>query len=180
MPSIGVSVAVFNEGKVLLTRRKDFPVWCLPGGGINAGETAAHAAIRETLEETGVEVKLTRLVGVYSRPNWWDGGDHSIVFIAEPIGGALVKMTNETVDATFFPVDQLPTDIFWWHAQRILDADAGLTGVVRTQDIRPLTKYGRDSLVQAIEDGEISVDEVLGLVAGSPRHNLQTLDVKGR
>jgi 8-oxo-dGTP diphosphatase len=102
MPSFGVNIAIFKEGKVLLTKRDDFPVWCLPGGSIDSGETIAQAAIREACEETGFEVKLTRLVGLYSRPNWVLEGSHAVLFTAEVIGGNLIKETQETIDAGFF------------------------------------------------------------------------------
>jgi hypothetical protein len=48
MPGIAVNVAVIQEGKVLLTKREDFEVWCLPSGGVEDGESLAEAALRET------------------------------------------------------------------------------------------------------------------------------------
>ncbi len=62
---LGVTVAVIDEDRILLTKREDFEVWCLPGGGVDPGESVAQAAIREAREETGLEVQLTRLVGIY-------------------------------------------------------------------------------------------------------------------
>ncbi len=67
MPGLAVNVAVIHEGKILLTKREDFETWILPSGGVEEGESLAQAAIRETKEETGLDVELTRLVGVYSR-----------------------------------------------------------------------------------------------------------------
>jgi 8-oxo-dGTP diphosphatase len=60
-PHVGVSVAVFREGRVLLTTRTQPPfvgLFTLPGGHIESGETASHAALRELQEETGVKAKL--------------------------------------------------------------------------------------------------------------------------
>ena len=102
MPTFGVCIATIRDGQILLTQRSDFPVWCLPGGAVDDGESLAQAAIREAREETGVDVELTRLVGVYSRPNWRYGGDHSVLFAARPVGGELQIVTNETVDAGYF------------------------------------------------------------------------------
>ena len=69
MPTLGVNVAILDENhRLLLTRREDFDVWCLPGGGVEPGETLTQAARREAEEETGLQVRLTHLVGVYSRP----------------------------------------------------------------------------------------------------------------
>jgi len=94
MPTFGVSVAVIQNGQILLTQRSDLPIWVLPGGAVDDGESLAQAAIRETREETGLEVELTRLVGVYSRPHWRNDGDHSTLFAARPIGGNLQTVTN--------------------------------------------------------------------------------------
>ncbi len=49
---VGVCVAIIENEQILLTKRKDFEVWCLPGGHVDAGETVAQAAVREAFEET--------------------------------------------------------------------------------------------------------------------------------
>jgi len=54
MPNVGVEVVVMDDGKVLLLRRRDFDVWGLPGGYVDAGESIAEAALREVGEETGL------------------------------------------------------------------------------------------------------------------------------
>jgi 8-oxo-dGTP pyrophosphatase MutT (NUDIX family) len=67
------SVALRDEqGRVLLARHAEGDVWLLPGGGIEPGETPADAAVREMWEETGLLVRLTRLVGVFG------GSEHII------------------------------------------------------------------------------------------------------
>ena len=73
MAGFGVNIAILKDGKILLTKREDFEVWCLPGGIVEPGESVVEAAVREAREETGLEVGLTRLVEIYSRPNWRDG-----------------------------------------------------------------------------------------------------------
>lgn len=70
MPVFGATVAIFANKHVLLTKRDDWAVWCLPGGGLEVGELFAQAAIREAFEETGLHIQLTGLIGVYSRPHW--------------------------------------------------------------------------------------------------------------
>jgi hypothetical protein len=61
-PAVGATVAILRDGKLLLTRREDFEVWCLPGGCVDEDESLADAARREAEEETGLKVRLTRLV----------------------------------------------------------------------------------------------------------------------
>jgi ADP-ribose pyrophosphatase YjhB (NUDIX family) len=64
-----VNVAVVNEaGDLLLIRRADNGNWALPGGAIDLGESVAQAAVRGTLEETGIECEVTGIVGIYSDP----------------------------------------------------------------------------------------------------------------
>jgi ADP-ribose pyrophosphatase YjhB (NUDIX family) len=179
MPGLGVSVAVFEGARVLLTRREDMPVWCLPSGGVEDGESVAEAATRETLEETGIQVKLVSLVGVYSRPNWWNGGTHGILFRAVPLAGDIVTTTNETVDARYFAVNELPDDLLWWHAQRIEDAYAGRSGVVMVQDSRPVVDGGRQALARAIAVGDVSKEEFLSATAGRPPAGQQRVELEG-
>jgi ADP-ribose pyrophosphatase YjhB (NUDIX family) len=88
MSFLTVCVVVINEEKALLTKRDDFHVWCLPSGGVEDGETVVDAAVRETKEETGLEVKITRLVGIYSRPADTPLG-HAVVFTTIPVGQTL-------------------------------------------------------------------------------------------
>lgn len=123
MPSLGVNVVLFKNKQVLLTKRSDLPIWCLPGGHVEAGESIVEAAIREVKEETGMEVSLVRMLGVYSRPDWGSiGGDHGIVFIGEIKEGTLIQSTDETEDADFFDIEALPEKLDWWDRMRIQDA----------------------------------------------------------
>jgi ADP-ribose pyrophosphatase YjhB (NUDIX family) len=136
MVDLGVNIAIIQSGEILLTKREDFEVWCLPGGAVDKGESIAQAAIREAYEETGLEVELTRLVGIYSRPGWPDAGAHIISFTARPIGGELKPDPHEVIEMGYFGPDKLPQDMLWWHKQRILDALNGIGGgVVWSQEI---------------------------------------------
>ncbi|PJF32668.1 MAG: NUDIX hydrolase, partial [Phototrophicales bacterium] len=53
MTMIGANIAIIRDNKILLTKREDFEVWCLPGGQAEAGESLAQTALREAREETG-------------------------------------------------------------------------------------------------------------------------------
>ena len=67
VPSVNV-VVENDKGEILMIRRTDNDNWALPGGAIDLGESVTQAAIRETKEETGIDVEITGLVGIYSDP----------------------------------------------------------------------------------------------------------------
>ena len=128
---LGCSAVIFNETrtKVLLTRRSDNGLWCIPGGAMESGESAAEACEREVFEETGLKVRAKRLVGVYSNPDqlviYPDGNKVQIValgFEAEVLGGEL-SLSNETTDFGYFALDEIEgMEFFGSHKQRIQDA----------------------------------------------------------
>jgi len=131
MPSIGVVVAIIQHGRILLTKREDSDVWCLPGGAVEDAESLEQAAAREAFEETGLQVRLMRLVGMYSQPRWHHGGHHFALFAAERLGGALRLAAGETVEVGFFDRGALPQPLVWWHDLPIADALDGVTGATR-------------------------------------------------
>jgi 8-oxo-dGTP pyrophosphatase MutT (NUDIX family) len=94
LPSVAIA-ARDARGRVLLIRHAGVGRWVLPGGTIEPGEVPATAAVREMREETGLEVELGRLVGVYGGPEYvvhYRNGHRTSyvmsVFEAQPIGGA--------------------------------------------------------------------------------------------
>jgi 8-oxo-dGTP pyrophosphatase MutT (NUDIX family) len=130
----GASAIIFDDAreKVLLTRRADNGRWCLPGGGMDPGESAEETCVREALEETGLHVAVTRLVGIYTSPNlvveYADGNVFQPVafsFEAKIIGGEL-QLSDETTEFGYFAVDALDSvDLMEVHQQRIVDAHLG-------------------------------------------------------
>jgi len=130
---LAVSTAIIESGRVVLIQREDFRVWGLPGGDVDPGESLAQAAVRESLEETGLTIALTRLVGMYSLV----GNVHSTisaVFAARLVAGAFAPDPHEISDVGWFSPDVMPSELMWWHRQRIRDAFAGVTGVVWRQE----------------------------------------------
>ncbi len=127
----GCSAVILDETctKVLLTRRSDNGLWCIPGGAMESGESAAEACEREVFEETGLKVRVKRLVGVYSNPDqlviYPDGNKVHIVvlgFEAEILGGKL-GLSNETTDVGFFTLAAMENmPIHGMHKQRVEDA----------------------------------------------------------
>jgi hypothetical protein len=109
VPQDGAQAIVFDgEGRVLLGHRRDRDEWDLPGGGILRGEAPWAAAVRETLEKTGVEVAVTRLVGMYQWP--LPRGHRGFVFVAEWAGGA-PRPSSETDEVAWFRAAALPATL---------------------------------------------------------------------
>jgi ADP-ribose pyrophosphatase YjhB (NUDIX family) len=134
MVGLAVNVAVIHEGKILLTQREDFETWILPSGGVEDGESLAQAAIRETKEETGLDVELTRLVGIYSRFSNMPPA-HAVLFVAKPVGGEIKCQEGETIAVEWFPFVEIPSPLSAGHKRRIEDALSGVTGAVVLQEL---------------------------------------------
>ena len=126
---LGCSAAIFDEQRrILLTRRADNGQWCMPGGAVESGESVAEACEREVFEETGLNVRVRRLVGVYSHPDqlivYPDGHKAFIValhFEAEITGGSL-GLSNETTDFGYFTLEEIQgMELLGRHKERIVD-----------------------------------------------------------
>lgn len=126
---LGCSAAIFDEqGRILLTCRADNGEWCLPSGGMDPGESVAEACEREVWEETGLSVRVKRLVGVYSHADqlavYADGNKAQIValhFEVEIISGE-PGLSNETTDFGYFTLEEIEKlEMFGRHKERILD-----------------------------------------------------------
>lgn len=108
-----------DETVILLIKRRDVPVWVLPGGGIDHPETAEDAIVREIKEETGLEVTIKRKVSEYTPLNRLTHFTH--LFECEKKSGKLTK-TSETCDVGFFPIHSLPDTFFHIHKDFLSDA----------------------------------------------------------
>ncbi len=152
MPFLTVCVVVVDEDKVLLTKRDDFYIWCLPSGGVEDGETVVEAALRGTKEETGLDVEITRMVGIYSRPANIPSG-HAVVFSAIPTGGEVRTQPGETIEVRYFEFNDLPVALSFGHKRRIQDAFSGEIGtVVLQQPENPVTSSLSREELYALRD----------------------------
>jgi len=119
-PSVFVAVRE-EQGRLLLVRRCDSGAWELPGGRVDVGESAVAAAVRETAEETGLRVRITGLVGLFTDPaqvvEAAKGGEirqqFVVCFHGWAVGGRARPDGHETADAAWFDpgdVEALPLE----------------------------------------------------------------------
>lgn len=116
-----VDIIITTGDKIVLIRRKNEPLgWAIPGGFIDFGESAENAAVREAKEETGLDVELTGLLGVYSDPKR-DPRTHTIstVFLAKAQGTP--KADDDALDIGLFDKDNLPEEIVFDHKKILED-----------------------------------------------------------
>ena len=122
---------VFNDnGEILLQKRADNGQWGLPSGYVDAGESVKQAAVREVLEETGIRVRVKRLVGIYSDPvhnviaAYPDGSlIHFVILVFEcEYQSGELKVSDESTDVRYFPVDNLPSNMELCDLPAISDA----------------------------------------------------------
>lgn len=106
-PKLVVDVVIPAESGIYLIRRGNDPFegeWALPGGFVEVGETVEQAAVREVHEETGLEVEIERIVGVYSDPERDPRGHNvSVVFLARVAGGEPEAATDAVEVAVLEP-----------------------------------------------------------------------------
>jgi 8-oxo-dGTP pyrophosphatase MutT (NUDIX family) len=109
----GAALVMDDEGRVLMQRRADSGNWSLPGGVMEIGETIGQAVVREVREETGLDVELTGILGVYTDPRHviaYDDGEvrqeFVIGFTARPIGGQL-RGSDESTEVRWVRMSEL-------------------------------------------------------------------------
>ena len=137
---LGCCATIFDQTrkKVLLTQRTDNNRWCLPGGAMEPGESAAQACEREVWEETGLKVRVKRLIGVYSNPDqlviYPDGNKAFFVvlsFEAEILEGEL-GLSDETVAFGYFSLEEMESmQMHGQHKQRVGDALIGGEALIK-------------------------------------------------
>ena len=123
LPRIAVDVVIVRkDGSIVLIKRKNEPFkdhWAIPGGFVEYGERVEEAAIREAKEETGLEIRIKKLVGVYSDPNR-DPRGHviSIAYLAEETGGTLKAATDAKEVSAF---REIPKNLAFDHEKILKD-----------------------------------------------------------
>lgn len=105
-----------QEGRILFIRRRDNGLWAMPAGGQELGESILDCLKREVKEESGLDVILATPMAIYSQVSIVTAsGDpyqlFLVQFLVDEWSGELVTETNETVDARFLDLDELPENI---------------------------------------------------------------------
>jgi ADP-ribose pyrophosphatase YjhB (NUDIX family) len=118
-----------NQKKILLIKRRDVPVWVLPGGGVEKHETPHEAAIREVYEEANIHLTGVKKLALYNPINRLT--HKTYLFQAVSYSGIL-KATTESQEVAFFDVNALPKDLFFIHKEMI---DLALTNPVGEQTL---------------------------------------------
>ncbi len=129
VPSV-TAVVRDEAGRVLLIHKTDHDLWALPGGGHDIGERIADTVVREVREETGIDVEVENIVGLYTDPNHvmaYDDGEvrqqFSICFHARPVGGQ-VRTSSESKEVRW--VEPKDVDTLNIHPSMRLRIDHGL------------------------------------------------------
>ena len=110
-PKIDVRSAVIKDGKILLVQEADDKKWAMPGGWADVGDYPSEVAVRETKEESGFDIKVEKIVGVFDANRNARALEFfhafKIVFLCKIIGGE-AKKSEETLDVNFFSFNSLP------------------------------------------------------------------------
>ncbi|WP_319542738.1 NUDIX hydrolase [uncultured Pseudodesulfovibrio sp.] len=116
-----------GDGVVLVERRNPPLGWALPGGFVDYGESCEAAAVREMKEETGLDVELVGLLGVYSDPAR-DTRQHtmSVVYIGVPIDPSAMVAGDDALRAEVFPLGKWP-ELAFDHTKILSDFMAHLS-----------------------------------------------------
>jgi 8-oxo-dGTP diphosphatase len=125
--TIGAFAIIENDCQdILLCYREDLQLWNLPGGGLNNGEAPWEGVIREVAEETGLNVSVERLIGIYSKP---ETNDLVFLFKCQRESGALT-INEEAQALQYFKSTEIPSNTIAKQVERIHDYLAGETQIV--------------------------------------------------
>lgn len=128
---------IFDEqGRILLQKRADCEMWGFLGGAVEFGESVAEAAVREVKEESGLDVEITSLYGVYSKYyTEHANGDKAQpivhLFKAKVIGGKIIDSNEETLELKYFELSNAPQVFCKQHQDALEDVISGREYVYR-------------------------------------------------
>lgn len=137
-PTTDVVIYAPDRGVVVIRRANEPVGFALPGGFIEEGECAEDAAVREMREETGLDVELTGLLGVYSRPDR-DPRQHTltVAFAGRARNPETLRAGDDAAQAAYYPLDALPRPLVFDHARILDDFRAVLAGTRALAGVQP-------------------------------------------
>src|SRR3990170_297422 len=109
-PFLTVDALIIYDGKLVLVKRKNAPYqdrFALPGGFVEVGETVEAATVREAKEETGLDIEIIKLLGVYSDPSR-DPRGHTVSVCYLAKGSGTLKAGSDAKDTGLFDLDEIP------------------------------------------------------------------------
>jgi 8-oxo-dGTP diphosphatase len=130
-PFLTVDVLIIFNGKLVLIRRKNPPFqdhFALPGGFVDVGETVETAAVREAKEETGLDVELIKLLGVYSDPAR-DPRGHTVSVCFLAVGRGNLKAGSDASDTGLFGINEIP-ELAFDHNKIIENTRRDINGIL--------------------------------------------------
>lgn len=130
-PLLTVDTVIIYMGKIVLIRRKNPPFqdhFALPGGFVDVGETVEAAAVREAKEETGLDVEMIKLIGVYSDPAR-DPRGHTVSVCFLGVGSGKLKAGSDALYTELFGINEIP-ELAFDHNKIIENARRDINGIL--------------------------------------------------
>ncbi len=121
------AIVPFPDGRILLVKRDTVPFkgyWALPGGRMELGETIEQTVVREVKEETGLDVKIVRVVGEYVEKGIKDNVEYEYCptcFVVKPVGGEMKRQESEIQEIKLFSLNELPHPLAFEHDKMVSD-----------------------------------------------------------
>ena len=106
---VSAAAIVINENNEVLLIRGPHRGWEMPGGQVEEGESLSQAAIRETKEESGIEIEIVSFCGIFQNVS---RSICNTLFLAKPVGGQLI-VTAESLESRFFPIEEALSKVQW-------------------------------------------------------------------
>ncbi|MFC5528315.1 NUDIX hydrolase [Cohnella yongneupensis] len=106
---VSAAAIVVNDNNELLLIKGPRRGWEMPGGQVEIGESLSQAAIRETKEESGIDIEIVKFCGIFQNIGI---SICNTLFLARPIGGELIQ-TSESLDSGFFPIEEALEMVTW-------------------------------------------------------------------